>query len=248
MSILKHSGPGKFQFQFSSDLISYDSKIDNNINTLLDRMSDGVSSKNPKFLTYKERKKKSLKYLSVPRHKYMSLFDKTVRTQLKLKDYRAYRLLRTLLTKPGFETEDREFKFTKEFSNIPFSTKFNMLRRERLYTKLKYSRTPAFDIVSGGAAALLAGLIGFLVCEKFGLELLDSGDFYTLFMFIIFASALGRVALQSISLKDEGEGKTSMYLPGFIISHFVNVIKILTFNILLYLFIKGLKKLIYVFK
>lgn len=62
----------------------------------------------------------------------------------------------------------------------------NFLRKERLYTKLKYSRSPAFDIVSGGAAALLAGFIGFLISEKFGYELADSGDFYYLFMYGVF--------------------------------------------------------------
>ena len=62
----------------------------------------------------------------------------------------------------------------------------NLLRKERLYTKLKYSRSPAFDIVSGGAAALLAGFVGFLISEKFGYELVDSGDFYYLFMYLVF--------------------------------------------------------------
>jgi len=62
----------------------------------------------------------------------------------------------------------------------------NFLRKERLYTKLKYSRSPAYDIVSGGAAAILAGLLGFLVSEKFGIELVDSGDFYYLFMYVVF--------------------------------------------------------------
>jgi hypothetical protein len=55
-----------------------------------------------------------------------------------------------------------------------------------LYTKLKYSRSPAYDIVSGGAAALLAGFIGFLISEKFGYELVDSGDFYYAFMYGVF--------------------------------------------------------------
>lgn len=64
----------------------------------------------------------------------------------------------------------------------------NFLRKERLYTKLKYSRSPAFDIVSGGAAALLAAFIGFLISEKFGYELVDSGDFYYLFTYLVFAS------------------------------------------------------------
>ena len=62
----------------------------------------------------------------------------------------------------------------------------NFLRKERLYTKLKYSRSPAYDIVSGGMAALLAGFVGFLISEKFGFELVDSGDFYFLFMYIVF--------------------------------------------------------------
>lgn len=62
----------------------------------------------------------------------------------------------------------------------------NFLRKERLYTKLKYSRSPAYDIVSGGAAALFAGLLGFLTSEKFGFELVDSGDFYYLFMYLVF--------------------------------------------------------------
>jgi hypothetical protein len=62
----------------------------------------------------------------------------------------------------------------------------NFLRKERLYTKLKYSRSPAYDIVSGGSAAMLAGFLGFLISEKFGFELVDSGDFYYLFMYIVF--------------------------------------------------------------
>lgn len=55
-----------------------------------------------------------------------------------------------------------------------------------MYTKLKYSRSPQQDIVSGGGAALLAGFIGFLISEKFGIELVDSGDFYTGFMYVVF--------------------------------------------------------------
>jgi hypothetical protein len=62
----------------------------------------------------------------------------------------------------------------------------NFLRKERLYTKLKYSRSPAYDIVSGGSAALLAAFLGFLISEKYGFELVDSGDFYYLFMYIVF--------------------------------------------------------------
>ncbi len=60
----------------------------------------------------------------------------------------------------------------------------HFLRKERLYTKLKYSRTPSYDIVSGGAAALLAAFFGFLILEKFGFELVDSGDFWYLVMYV----------------------------------------------------------------
>ncbi len=62
------------------------------------------------------------------------------------------------------------------------------LRKERTYTKLKYSRCPQYDIVSGGVAAVFAGFLGFLICEKFGFELLDSGDFYIVFMYVVFLS------------------------------------------------------------
>lgn len=60
------------------------------------------------------------------------------------------------------------------------------LRKERMYTKLKYSRVTQFDISSGAVAALFAGFIGFLISEKFGFELVDSGDFYFFFMYIVF--------------------------------------------------------------
>lgn len=81
----------------------------------------------------------------------------------------------------------------ENFSNyyqMSDSVNVNFLRYERLYTKLKYSRSPAYDIVSGGAAALCAGFLGFLISEKFGFELVDSGDFYYLFMYFVFLSFL----------------------------------------------------------
>lgn len=62
------------------------------------------------------------------------------------------------------------------------------VKKEKIYTKLKYSRTPAYDIVSGGIAALFAAFLGFLITEKFGFELIDSGDFYFLFMYVVILS------------------------------------------------------------
>ena len=77
----------------------------------------------------------------------------------------------------------------KTLNTFLFDT-FNIhfIRKEKLYTKLKYSRCPQYDIVSGGFAALLAGFIGFLVGEKFGIELVDAGDFYNALMYAVFAS------------------------------------------------------------
>ena len=74
------------------------------------------------------------------------------------------------------------------FSSRTSSFDINFLRKEKLYTKLKYSRCPQYDIVSGGFAAILAGFIGFLISEKFGIELVDSGDFYIAFMYGVFGA------------------------------------------------------------
>ena len=62
---------------------------------------------------------------------------------------------------------------------------FNFIRKESFYTKLKYSRVPQFDTSSGAVASLLSGFYGFLVCEKFGFELIDSGDFLFLVIYLV---------------------------------------------------------------
>jgi hypothetical protein len=67
-----------------------------------------------------------------------------------------------------------------DYSNIIF------LKKEITYTKLKYSRVPQADIVSGGIAAFFSGFLGYLISEKFGFELIDSGDFYFLFIYLVF--------------------------------------------------------------
>lgn len=72
----------------------------------------------------------------------------------------------------------------------------NFIKKEKIYTKLKYSRTPQYDIVSGGSAALLSGFLGFLICEKFGFELLDSGDFYLAFMYLVFVFFFSKLYLK----------------------------------------------------
>ena len=78
----------------------------------------------------------------------------------------------------------------------------NFLRKEKLYTKLKYSRCPQYDIVSGGFAAILAGFVGFLISEKFGIELVDSGDFYVAFMYGVFLAIMTRPLVYIYSKED----------------------------------------------
>lgn len=93
---------------------------------------------------------------------------------------------------------------TQTFPHHLFNIHF--LRKERLYTKLKYSRCPQYDIVGGGWAALFAGLLGFLISEKFGIELVDSGDFYNALMYAIFGAfavrPLVKIIDKTFQLKD----------------------------------------------
>ena len=111
---------------------------------------------------------------------------------------------------------------------------FNLhfLRKERLYTKLKYSRCPQYDIVSGGIAAILAGFIGFLVAEKFGIELIDSGDFYIAVMYLVIAGFSLRPLIKTLN-------EQSLYLNLFSFSWFflfyINIIK------MVFYFFKALK-------
>lgn len=99
---------------------------------------------------------------------------------------------------------------TKSNKNVNYKTNnllwslfdINFLKKEKIYTKLKYSRSPQYDIVSGGVAALFAGFLGFLISEKFGIELVDSGDFYTFFMYIVFLCFAIRPFLRIMSKKN----------------------------------------------
>lgn len=68
--------------------------------------------------------------------------------------------------------------------------KINFIKSEQVYTKLKYSRIPIYDIVSGGCACMFASFIGFLVSEKFGFEITDSLDIFMLYFYVLFISLL----------------------------------------------------------
>ena len=92
-------------------------------------------------------------------------------------------------------------------SSAKNSFDIQFLRKEFVYTKLKYSRCPAYDAVSGGFAALFAGFVGFLISEKFGIELVDSGDFYIVLMYVLIAGFSGRLLLSCTSLS------STPYLP-----------------------------------
>ena len=114
-------------------------------------------------------------------------------------------------------------QFTPNLVNI------NFLRKERLYTKLKYSRSPAYDIVSGGTAAILAGFLGFLVSEKFGFELADSGDFYYLLMYLVLLAFSVRPLLVSMNnnagLSSIFSLRYTFYFFIFILTQVLNKIK-----------------------
>lgn len=75
-----------------------------------------------------------------------------------------------------------------------------LLKKEKRYTKLKYSRVPQVDIVSGGVSSLFAGLLGFLVTEKVGFELIDSGDFYVLVVYLAIILNSLRILYKTIVL------------------------------------------------
>jgi hypothetical protein len=102
-----------------------------------------------------------------------------------------------------FKKFNFNFKYNVFKSNSLWSLfDINFLRKERIYTKLKYSRVPQYDIVSGGSAALFAGFLGFLICEKFGFEMVDSGDFYFIFMYLVFFFFFARLFLNVTDAND----------------------------------------------
>lgn len=108
------------------------------------------------------------------------------------------RLISKLFKNFKFQPTNNYFKTNMFWSLFDI----NFLKKEKIYTKLKYSRVPQYDIVSGGVAALFAGFLGFLICEKFGFELLDSGDFYMLFMYVVFFSFCSRLFFKTMTLQN----------------------------------------------
>ena len=123
----------------------------------------------------------------------------------------------------------RQHKITRLGHNLSVLDT-NFLRKEKIYAKLKYSRSPQYDIVSGGIAAIFSGFLGFLICEKFGLELLDSGDFYTAFMYGVFIVFACRPLVRVINGFNRDKTYTPTYnplSPQPLIEFYSNLVKLL---------------------
>lgn len=116
-------------------------------------------------------------------------WDDDYRSNIQLESLllRAKRPLRLLPIVPSYQ-KNKPNTAVERLASTTTLFDINFLIKDQLYTKLKYSRCPQYDIVSGGFAAVLAGFVGFLISEKFGIELVDSGDFYTAFMYAVFLS------------------------------------------------------------
>ena len=107
--------------------------------------------------------------------------------------------------------------FRKKFSTVSFTAIVTS-------TKLKYSRSPAYDIVSGGVAALFSAFVGFLISEKFGIELVDSGDFYTFFMYMVFLFFSMRPCIKLLSKESM---LYSFLSPKYLTNYVVTIIVLL---------------------
>lgn len=119
----------------------------------------------------------------------------------------------------------------REVSSLTWSLfNINFLRKEKIYTKLKYSRCPQYDMVSGGIAALFAAFLGFLITEKFGLELLDSGDFYIAFMYAVFICWSTRPFLKILSMDNTSYNIISLkFLSQFLLDLFLLTLNTIKF-------------------
>lgn len=128
-----------------------------------------------------------LDLVSLKRKPNCVTWDDDYRSNIQLESLllRAKRPLRLLPIVPSYQ-KSKPNTAVKRLASTTMLFDINFLIKDQLYTKLKYSRCPQYDIVSGGFAAVLAGFIGFLISEKFGIELVDSGDFYTAFMYAVF--------------------------------------------------------------
>ena len=130
---------------------------------------------------------------------YKLMYIRTQKSQASLSNYTT--TLHVSLPRVRSDiTQSLRPTLVRSYSNVNTVFDVNFLRKEKIYTKLKYSRCPQYDIISGGFAAIFAGFIGFLISEKFGIELVDSGDFYIALMYGIFSVFSLRPLLRIYSL------------------------------------------------
>lgn len=94
-------------------------------------------------------------------------------------------LKKTYLPNPSLYTPFFNEKIEARLQTSTTNMNTFYLKKFKTYTKLKYSRTPGVDVAASAIAAFLAGLIGFILTEKAGFELLDSGDIFYTFLYII---------------------------------------------------------------
>lgn len=149
-------------------------------------------------------------------------------SRIPTKDFTAYNLY-----KHNYELESSatiHHLMSTSLTHLLFD--INFLKKERLYTKLKYSRSPAYDIVSGGAAALLSAFVGFLISEKFGIELVDSGDFYIVWMYIVFIALACRPFLK---ISDVNQKSWSIFSPNHALDFFQTLFLFFTSSVVKYL-------------
>lgn len=119
-----------------------------------------------------------------------------------------------------FNNNQRLKQLLGHINKVPESTIYNNIiiffcKKERVYTKLKYSRVPIYDSVSGGLACLFAGFLGFLISERFGFELVDSGDLYYFYMYIVLFCIACRLYIYSWLMFQQSFSKF-FYLPIYI--------------------------------
>lgn len=126
--------------------------------------------------------------------------------------------------KSNFNSLKLKNKQQKGFLNTLSDCNIYIIKKERIYTKLKYSRVPQFDIASGAIASLVAALFGFMVTEKFGFELLDSGDFYTVIMYLIFVILIIK---NVANLIDSSDNKLKLLSLKNVLDFYLKLIKLL---------------------
>ena len=71
--------------------------------------------------------------------------------------------------------------------------------------------------------ALLAGFIGFLISEKFGIELVDSGDFYIGFMYAVFFALPFKLILKMMS---QSSSLWSIISPNYLFYYLADILRL----------------------